>query len=290
MRLGIVLDVAAGEAPLGSLVEQAVAAEEHGLELAWLEAGPATGPPLITAAALGARTTVLRLAACVAAGEHPLAIAEAAAVADNCSNGRLVLAVASDDAALLMETADALLAATAAGPFRHAGERWTIPAHRPENDGAQERIVVTPATVQLELPLWLAGAAAPAVARSRGLASVAGTTDGDPAKEWRTTEDQLGPAAARLGRPGIYTPAVGPDGAFDDGELVELLRADQQAWGLDLAVVRLPSSLGAVARVRAIQRLASWVKPRVIQVPLPDGLEDDWSAHLAQRLDELGPK
>jgi alkanesulfonate monooxygenase SsuD/methylene tetrahydromethanopterin reductase-like flavin-dependent oxidoreductase (luciferase family) len=268
MRLGLVLDAPAGADPLDALVSQAVAAEAHGIEVAWLEEDERTGPPLITAAALGARTSVLRIAACVRAGEHPLAIAEAAAVADNCTNGRLILAVDGDDQGLLAETADALIAATAARPFRHEGERWTIPAHRPENDGAEPQIVVTPACVQPELPLWLAGAAAEAAARERCLPVVA-AGDGAPPVA----------AAARLTRPGIH--AI--DGGFDPDTLVERLRADQAAWGLDLAILRLPAALDLAARLEVIARLAAYVRPRVIQVPLPEGLEAHWVAELAEQ-------
>jgi alkanesulfonate monooxygenase SsuD/methylene tetrahydromethanopterin reductase-like flavin-dependent oxidoreductase (luciferase family) len=257
VRLAVVLDSPSG---FGGLVRQAAAAAALGIEAVWVEESERSGPALITAAALAAGTRSLRLIACVRAGEHPLAIAEAAAVADNISNGRLVLVVTGDDAGLLGETADALLAATAARPFRHAGERWTIPANRPENDGAQERIVVTPACVQLELPLWLAGPAAIEAARPRFLPAV-----GDP-----------GPRPARLARPGMYE----LEAEFDAGALVERLRADQAAWGLDLAVLRLPTALDDEARLRAIARLASFVRPRVIQVPLPDGLEAYWAASL----------
>jgi alkanesulfonate monooxygenase SsuD/methylene tetrahydromethanopterin reductase-like flavin-dependent oxidoreductase (luciferase family) len=277
VRLGVVLDAPEGPEPLASLARQAAALEARGIEVAWLEEGARTGPPLITAAALAARTSVLRLVACVRAGEHPLAIAEAAAVADNCSNGRLVVAVVSDDAALLAETADALLAATAARPFRHAGERWTIPANRPENDGAQERIVVTPACAQLELPLWLLGEGAAGVARGRCLPVVADEATPGPPE----------PAATRLVRPALHALEADADGGFDADALVGRLRRAQQAWGLDLAVVRLPERLTLDARLAAIARLASFVRPRVVQVPLPDGLEAYWAANLAGHVRRL---
>jgi hypothetical protein len=242
----------------------------------WVEEHETTGPPLITVAALGARTRVLRLVACVRAGEHPLAIAEAAAVADNCTNGRLVLALASDDAALLGETVDAVLAATAARPFRHEGARWTIPAGLPENDGAEERIVVTPACVQLELPVWAAGAAAGAVAAERAIAAVA---EPDRGGAWPQ------PAAARTPRPAIWDLPAGDDGAFDADAVVERLRAGQREHGMDLAVLRLPARLGLDARLAAIARLATHVRPRVVQVPLPAGLEAYWETELAAQLE-----
>lgn len=140
------LDAPAGEAPLPALTRQAVALEARGL-LAWLEATPRTGPPLLTAAALAPATRHLRFLIRVDADEHPLAVAEAAVVADNCTNGRIAL-VADPG-----EHADALRAALTGHPFRHDGPRWTIPANRPENDGAQPRIAVTPPSAQLSLPV-----------------------------------------------------------------------------------------------------------------------------------------
>jgi hypothetical protein len=237
VRLGVVLDVPEAEAPLAALSRQAAALEDRGIEVAWLEEGPRTGPPLITAAALGTVTRYLRLVACVRAGEHPLAIAEAATVADNCSNGRLALVLAGDDA--LEESLAAVKAALSARPFRHAGPRWTIPANRPENDGATERIVVTPPSVQLELPVWT------------GVAP-------DPLE-------------------------TGPDGSFDADALVARLRTSEQG----LAVLRLPETLSLDARIAAIAQLATFVSPRVVQMPLPDGLEAYWSDELADQIRRL---
>jgi len=271
VRLGVVLDPAPGaDAPLHDLVAQAQAAERAGLDFAWLREAEGGGPPLLTAAALGPATTTLRPVACVAASEHPLAVAEAAAVADTITNGRLVLAVRGDDAAVLGESADALVAALAARPFRHEGERWTIPALRPENDGATERIVVTPPPVQAELPLWLAGSAAPAVAPARGLPHVVETAATSPTPTGRV-------------RPALR--ALEPD--FDADALVAALRADQAAWGCDVTVLVPPPALPLAARLRAIERLATRVKPRVVQVPLPDGLEADWAAELDARIAAL---
>ena len=143
MRLGVAID---GDFP--ALVEQARAAERSGLDFVGLEETPRTGPPLLTVAALAPLTRTLRFVAAVSADDHPLAIAEAAVVADNCCNGRLVLFMPAG------ETADAVRLALRARPFRFEGARWTIPANRPENDGATEQIVVTPPSAQLSIPLW----------------------------------------------------------------------------------------------------------------------------------------
>lgn len=230
MRLGVVLDVPSGEAPLAALARQADALERSGLEVAWLEEGARTGPPLITVAALAPLTRVLRFLASVRPDDHPLAIAEAAVVADNCCNGRLTLVLPADD-----EQAEAVRLALRARPFRHSGTRWTIPANRPENDGAAERIVVTPPSAQLELPV------------STGLVPLELARD------------------------------------FDPDELVERLRAS----GDELAVLRLPETLSLDARLAAIARVASFVRPRVVQVPLPDGLEAYWASELAGQIDRM---
>ena len=222
MRLGLALSAGAGPDPLARLAEQATAAEDAGLEIVWLEPD-AVPVPLLTAGALAASTSSVRIAACVPAGPHPLAIAEAASVADNCSAGRLILAISDrdGDAELFAETADALLAAIAARPFAHAGARWRIPAALPENDGNSERIVVTPSTVQIELPLWLCGASAAAVARARGLCSVSCEQESAAraAAAWSATAQALGLAAARLRRPALRALAADERGLFDDEQL-----------------------------------------------------------------------
>jgi alkanesulfonate monooxygenase SsuD/methylene tetrahydromethanopterin reductase-like flavin-dependent oxidoreductase (luciferase family) len=144
VRHGVALDAE----PFPALVERAQAAERAGLDFVWLEQTPRTGPPLLTVAALAPLTRTLRFVACLSADEHPLAIAEAAVVADNCSNGRLVLFIEAG------ETADAVRVALTALPFRFEGAGWTIPANLPENDGATERITVTPPSAQLSIPVW----------------------------------------------------------------------------------------------------------------------------------------
>jgi alkanesulfonate monooxygenase SsuD/methylene tetrahydromethanopterin reductase-like flavin-dependent oxidoreductase (luciferase family) len=133
---------------LDGLVEQAQSAERSGVEAVWLEESPETGPPLLTIAALAPHTHTLRFVAMVSARDHPLAIAEAAVVADLCTNGRLILSIPAG------ETADAARLALEGRPFRHAGERWTIPANRPENDGATPEIAVTPQSAQRPIPIW----------------------------------------------------------------------------------------------------------------------------------------
>ena len=177
VRVGVALTMGA-DASLRRLASRARAADVAGLDLIWLQA-PAVAQPLLGVSALAGETQDIRLGACVASGPHPLSIAEAASVADNCCAGRLVLAITEQDgdAGLLAETADVLLAATAPRPFAHAGARWRIPALLPENDGSTSLISLTPPCVQLELPIWLSGAHAAALAAERGLAWVRSETE-----------------------------------------------------------------------------------------------------------------
>jgi hypothetical protein len=269
MRLGLVLEVPAGADELARLVAQALEAEAAGLALGWLPASDDAA--LLAAAALGARTSVLRLAACVRVGEHPLAIAEAATVADNCSNGRIVLVLeAASDADPLGETADAVIAALAPRPFRHEGARWRIPANLAPNEQHEERIVLRPPAVQLELPVWLTGPGAAEAARLRGLSHVARAGHS-------TTDARLRPGAAR---PAVFDVGAAADGTFDDDALVAALRAAQRAWGLDTAILRLPAGLAEATRVRAIRALAAHVAPRVVMDQLPPGLEAHWRTTL----------
>jgi alkanesulfonate monooxygenase SsuD/methylene tetrahydromethanopterin reductase-like flavin-dependent oxidoreductase (luciferase family) len=145
VRHGLVLDATTFPA----LVDQARAAERAGLDFVWLTETPQTGPPLVTVAALAPHTRTVRFVASLSPDDHPLAIAEAAVVADHCTGGRLTLFLPEG------ETADAVRIALRGEPFRHVGARWTIPANRPENDGATERIAVTPSarvSVWTELP------------------------------------------------------------------------------------------------------------------------------------------
>ena len=228
MRLGLGLRASTIE----GLVTQAQAAEAVGIELAWLASSGDDGAALLGAAALGAATSVIRLAACVPVGGHPLATAEAVAVADNCSNGRIILVLQDvvGDGDLLAETVDAVLSAVAPRPFRHEGRRWKIPANLPENDQPEERIIVTPQVVQTELPVWLAGPASSEVARARGLAHVTPSAGGTQKarREWELTEAATGPASRRLRRPWQQDLDVSGDGAFDvDGPLTGCVRSSR---------------------------------------------------------------
>jgi alkanesulfonate monooxygenase SsuD/methylene tetrahydromethanopterin reductase-like flavin-dependent oxidoreductase (luciferase family) len=290
MRLGLVLEPGPDEVRGHSLVRQAAAADELGLDLVWLAAGGAGGAPLAAAASLARATHAVRIAAAVPVGVHPLRIAEDAAVADNLVAGRLVLVLESsiDDGALVADTADVLLSAFCARPFSYSGSRWTIPAGRPENERTEQRVRVTPPPAQLELPIWLSGhgsaaAATNAVARERGLTHVSSVQDSaeSAAEAWAATEAHLGRAMGRLRRPALRRLDTSQAGDFDPDELVARLRAERDAWGLDVVVLLLPAELGARARVSAQQRLARLVRPRVQMDELPQGLEEHWQQTLA---------
>lgn len=280
MKLGLVLE----SATIEGLVAQALAVEVVGIEIAWIESEPDADTALIAAAAVAARTDVIRLAACVKADTHPLEIAEAAAVADNCSNGRLILVLEdpTGDTELFAETVDVVLAATAPRPFRHPGPRWQIPGNLPENDQHEEQIIVTPQVVQVELPVWLCGSAAAAVARPRALAHVSSEAEGleGAQRAWAATDSELGLAARRSRRPAVRLLDADADGEFDADAVVARLRAEQRAWGMDAAVLRLPHALDDDARAHAAHRVAQRVRPRVTMHELPGGIERHWQETL----------
>jgi hypothetical protein len=96
------------------------------------------------------------------------------------------------------------------------------------------------------------------------------------AEAWAATETRLGPAAARLRRPAVRALDAGSDGAFDAGRLVNDLLSEREEWGLDVAVLRLPSALGDEGREQAIARLAALVRPRIQIHELPPGLDEHW--------------
>jgi alkanesulfonate monooxygenase SsuD/methylene tetrahydromethanopterin reductase-like flavin-dependent oxidoreductase (luciferase family) len=290
VRIGLVLGTAGTPSPLESLTRQLVAAEEHGLDLAMipssLDATDALGSALIVTAALAPRSTVLRLAAEAVAGTHPVTLAEEAAVADQISGGRLVLVVrGDDDPELLGEVTDVLLAATAPRPFVHEGLRWRIPGQLADNAEHETRLIVTPPTAQLELPIWLSGAAAPVVARARTLSHIVESRTTAPADEWHRTESALGLSAHRLRRPAIVDVRASTSGDFDPEALVAALLGARQEWGIDVALLRPPPALDDLARVDMVRRVAMLVGPRVQLEATPARLLSHWQTTLEDRSD-----
>jgi alkanesulfonate monooxygenase SsuD/methylene tetrahydromethanopterin reductase-like flavin-dependent oxidoreductase (luciferase family) len=276
MRFGLVIDTLDVDRPLDDLVARATAAERVGFDLVWLTESPTLPAPAVAAAALAPQLSTVRVGIDVVAGVNPVYLAEEAAVADQCLGGRLVLAARSTDPDLLAETIDVLVAATAARPFRHEGPRWQIPANRPENVvNRQQRVRITPATAQLELPIWVTGPNAAAVAVDRCLPFVGELPAPSLATEWQRAENALGPAVHRMRRVAVRDVPVAADGAVDDDALVHALRTDYRAWGLEIALLRLPDQ-AAPTRNRNLERLASRALPRLQLDQLPPGLEDYW--------------
>lgn len=253
--------------------DDAVLAEELGFDLVWIDESDAPAP-LAVAAAVAPRTSGIRIVTAVAAGPNPVTLAEEAAVADLASGGRLVLALGGDDEALLRESVELLFHAFAARPFRHEGPRWPTPARLPEHERAEQRIRVTPPPAQLELPIWLRGEAACAVARAGNLAFVA--EGPGAAAEWSVLDVSLGLAARRLRRPALRPLDVAGDGALDADALVAALRREQDAWGLDVAVLAPPAGLAPAAHERCLRTVATAVRPRLQLDRLPDGLDAYW--------------
>jgi hypothetical protein len=109
-------------------------------------------PPVVLA------TTAARVVVTVPLGEeNPITFAEELAVLDALSGGRIVGLVSAsglDDAAVREDVA-LLRAGLSSRPVRHRGARWQVPAG--VNDGVPDAVMVTPGTVQVELPLWGAG-------------------------------------------------------------------------------------------------------------------------------------
>lgn len=289
MRFGLALRAVDGDDPMPGLTAQAQAAEEHGFDLVWLTEPPPgsadLASPLVGASGLAGTTDYIRVAAEVNAGAHPIYLAEEAIVADLSLGGRCTLVVHADDSDLLTETVEVLLAAIAARPFRHEGHRWRIPANLPQNTvNVQHAVRVTPAPAQLELPIWVAGAAGAPVAKRYGLPYV----DADAATAadtWRRTSAALGAAAARLRRPAVRFVETDRAGHLDADRLVHALRDEQHGWGLDVLVAQLPDALSVDGRVTAVRELATKVRPRVQLDRLPPGLEDFWQ-ELRQPVDE----
>lgn len=268
MRLGIVLT-----APMA---EDAARADDLGFDVAWTDES-LTPAPLVAVAALAATTASPRLAAAVTAGAHPILLAEEAAVADLACKGRLVLVLTADERGLLHETVELVLRAWAARPFTHKGSRWSVPAGLPEHEHADERVRVTPSPAQLEPTIWLAGEAAESVAAEWGLAPIC-DSDAAAAAFWAAAERDRRAAALRARRPGRFRVDVDSDGDLEASRLIEQLRSQRDAWGLDVAILELPGGLARPARDRALRRIAAAVRPALTIDRVPDGLAEYWEA------------
>jgi alkanesulfonate monooxygenase SsuD/methylene tetrahydromethanopterin reductase-like flavin-dependent oxidoreductase (luciferase family) len=288
VRFGIVIPVGADGAPAGGPAAGAGDAEEAGMDLVWLESKPATpdtvADALTAAAYVAAVSHGVRLVARVPVGAHPVHIAEQAAVVDNISNGRLTVALSDggDIAAPLAETAEVVLAATGPRPFRHRGERWRIPGGLEGNRG-EDRLSVTPKPAQLRLPVWVIGAGAAATGAALGLTHVcdAGDSGQHAAAAWANSDACLGQVGRSLLRPAVRDLRTQPHGDFDDEALTAALEEEARGWGLDLAILRLPSDLDRAGRRRAIRRVARWVAPGLRMDRVPEPVRAHWRRTLA---------
>jgi alkanesulfonate monooxygenase SsuD/methylene tetrahydromethanopterin reductase-like flavin-dependent oxidoreductase (luciferase family) len=164
MRLGLSLHE-------GAEAAEARLTEAHGLFGVYAGAGDPRAS-VVAATYAATATEFVRVVTRVTLGlEHPITMAEDLSILDNVSNGRTVAvvdtgALGDDDAA---DELQVLREGLACRPVRHDGPRWTVPAGIPANEDATDSIMVTPKPAQIEIPVWLAGAAASALARTTGL-------------------------------------------------------------------------------------------------------------------------
>jgi hypothetical protein len=166
MRLGVTL-------PPDREVELATAAESVGVPFVHVET--AAGTQSAIAATVVAATSSIRVIVSLDIGdEHPTTLAEEIAVLDNLSNGRIgVIAELGELGAADCTEDVALMRACWSGrPITHRGRRWRVPAELPGHV-APPAVMVTPPPAQLEVPLWVAGAAAIEVSRALSLPNVA---------------------------------------------------------------------------------------------------------------------
>lgn len=283
MRIGLVLDGQAVDDGGTQLRRLASAVEAAGLDLVWLRQDTALPDPLVAATTVGTATTGLRVGVEVELGNaHPVAVAEAAAVADLSTGGRLVLGCrasngTSDEA--FREALELVIRSHRPRPFRHAGGAWPTPARLAENRFTDATAVrVTPAPAQFELPTWVVGDVAAATAL--GLSPVlADDSTGDEA--WTQIDAAMPGPALRMSRPGLVTVPV-EGGRVDHVATVAALAGARDGWGMDTALLELPPDLDAAGCERAVDVLGRVVRPRVQHDDLAPGLLDWWNQELLE--------
>lgn len=258
-------------------VEEAIAAERHGFDIVWIDDDDMSATAL--AASLAVVTNGLRIGITASVGlDHPIELAEEAAVADLALGGRLILGIrpvaGAEDA--VAEVLDLLLECFASHPFRHRGERWAVPANLEQNVFNLEDLVrVAPAPAQLELPVWVVGVAGRRAAAERGLGIVTDAEEApaDLAAWWSETTVEHPHLVRRIRRSAIWEPPVERGRVVVD-DAVDQLRHLQRAIGLDVVIVsheREPSSDAVMSDV------SRFVRPLVQLDRLPPGLEAHWS-------------
>lgn len=258
MRIGIVVDLSSWDAATRDLAD----ARAAGLDLVWLPAvddrGESFSAP-VAASALAHGDYGLNVVVEVQAGTHPVGLAEELAVADQALGGRVTAVLRGDDAPLVAETLEVLRAAFRSRPFRHQGERWTLPADQAGT------VRVTPAPAQLRLPLWLRGTGLEQLAADTGRALV---------------DDQSGHGGVEGDevRPALRACPLSDDGTVDVAAAVALLREAREQRGIDVCGLSLDPELDAEQRSLAIRRLGDRVRPQVQLEALPVELIASWDA------------
>lgn len=257
MRIGIVVDLSSWETITRDLAD----ARDAGLDLVWLPATDARGAGFsapVAASALAHGDHGLNVVVEVQAGTHPIGLAEELVVADQALGGRVTAVLAGDDAPLVEETLTVLRAAFRGRPFRHRGERWTLPADQAGT------VRVTPSPAQLRLPLWLRGSGLESLAAASGCALV------DDA-------DQRGAEGGDL-HPALRACPLTGDGTIDVSGAVALLRAARDDRGIDVCGLSLAPELDPAQRSLAIRRLGDRVRPQLQIDDLPAELIASWDA------------
>ncbi|AQA02608.1 hypothetical protein BVC93_09370 [Mycobacterium sp. MS1601] len=152
-------------------VDDICAAERSGAFALWADVATSA---IAAASELAALTTDPRILVRIVLGtEHPVTLAEEAAVLDHLSAGRVVCVVDSGALSLqdAIEDLQLLRACWSGRPVRHRGRRWQVPAGLA--DDMPDSVAVTPSPSQVELPVWLTGEHAAGLAADFGLALLA---------------------------------------------------------------------------------------------------------------------
>jgi alkanesulfonate monooxygenase SsuD/methylene tetrahydromethanopterin reductase-like flavin-dependent oxidoreductase (luciferase family) len=273
MRVGLALD----GADWPTLMTEAQAAEAIGFSFGWIaerDASAVRRNACAVACALAPHTVDLRLVAEIPASSHPIGLAEELAVSDLMLNGRLTGALSGEDAGEAEEALEIIQLALAPRPFRHSGTRWVLPAD-------DTRVRVTPAAAQLEMGIWLYGDALEGLAERRRIPWIDGHRGADQVSS-RAVSAMRPEQSGHTVRPAICTPLLRPDGELAVEEMVELLRAEHAAWGLDCPIIELPCEASASVRLELIASIGALVAPQLQLDALPPELVSSWDAQLAE--------
>jgi alkanesulfonate monooxygenase SsuD/methylene tetrahydromethanopterin reductase-like flavin-dependent oxidoreductase (luciferase family) len=267
--------------PLAGAANEAADAEAAGFDAVWIER--ADVEPAALAAHLALATTGLRIGVTTTIGaDHPIELAEQIAVADLALNGRLVLAVRPAPAteSRFAEALDLLLDCFGSHPFRHEGEAWRVPANFPANVfNVENRVRVTPATAQFELPVWVAGAVGRDAATERGLGVLIDADERiDEMATWWAQTRAARPALTRRMRRARRWRVPGAAANLDADAAVDELRAGRRAVDLDVVVAE-SAGVDPPDRAGVMTALMRLVRPRVQLDRYPPGLEEHWAQH-----------